>query len=130
MNEMVEKARNYGYCETISGRKLFLPGMKSSNKRLVSEAERVAVNMPIQGSAADVIKIAMSNIHAKIKDNPDIKMIIQVHDELVFEVKKTALDKMKELIKEEMENALPEEYSKIVKLSVDIGVGDNWLQAH
>lgn len=130
MNKMVKKAKTYGYCETISGRKLFLPGIKSSNKRLISEAERVAVNMPIQGSAADVIKIAMTNLHNKIKDNPDIKMIIQVHDELVFEVKKKVLEDMKALIKEEMEGALPEEYSKIVKLSVDIGIGANWLQAH
>ncbi|MFA7082324.1 MAG: DNA polymerase I [Bacteroidales bacterium] len=130
MSDMVTKAKSHGYCETISGRRLFLPGINSSNKRFVSEAERVAVNMPIQGSAADVIKIAMNNLHAKIKDNPDIKMIIQVHDELVFEVKKSALEEMKALIKQVMESALPQEYSKIVKLSVDIGVGDNWLQAH
>ncbi len=130
MNNMVKKAKTYGYCETISGRKLFLPGIKSTNKRIVSESERVAVNMPIQGSAADVIKIAMTNLHNRIKDNPQIKMIIQVHDELVFEVKKAALEEMKAIIKEEMESALPQEYSKIVKLSVDIGVGDNWLQAH
>ncbi|MBI9032117.1 DNA polymerase I [bacterium] len=130
MNTMVKKAKSLGYCETISGRKLFLPGIRSSNQRLISEAERVAVNMPIQGSAADVIKIAMNNLHAKIKDNPDIKMIIQVHDELVFEVKKSSLDEMKKLIKNEMENALPHEYSKVVKLLVDIGIGNNWLQAH
>ena len=130
MNEMVMKAKSLGYCETISGRRLFLPAINSSNNRLSSEAERVAVNMPIQGSAADVIKIAMNNLHAKIKDNPNIKMIIQVHDELVFEVKKTALEEMRTLIKSEMEKALPQEYSKIVKLSVDIGVGDNWLEAH
>jgi len=130
MNTMVKKAKSLGYCETISGRKLFLPGIRSSNQRLISEAERVAVNMPIQGSAADVIKIAMNNLHAKIKDNPDIKMIIQVHDELVFEVKKSSLDEMKKLIKNEMENALPHDYSKVVKLLVDIGIGNNWLEAH
>lgn len=130
MNDMIIKAKSHGYCETISGRKLFLPAINSSNKRAVSEAERVAVNMPIQGSAADIIKIAMNNLHAKIQDNPDIKMIIQVHDELVFEVKKSALEEMKALIKVEMESALPSEYRKIVQLSVDIGVGDNWLEAH
>ncbi len=130
MTTMVKKAKSLGYCETISGRKLFLPGIRSSNQRLISEAERVAVNMPIQGSAADVIKIAMNNLHAKIKDNPDIKMIIQVHDELVFEVKKSSLDEMKKLIKNEMENALPHDYSKVVKLLVDIGIGSNWLEAH
>ena len=130
MNDMVVKAKSQGYCETISGRRLFLPAINSNNKRAVSEAERVAVNMPIQGSAADIIKIAMNNLHAKIKDNHDIKMIIQVHDELVFEVKKSALDDMKALIKQEMESALPSEYSKVVKLLVDIGVGENWLEAH
>ncbi len=130
MNDMVLKAKSLGYCETISGRRLFLPAINSNNKRAISEAERVAVNMPIQGSAADIIKIAMNNLHAKIKDNPDIKMIIQVHDELVFEVKKTALEEMKALIKTEMEGALSQEYSNIVKLLVDIGLGENWLQAH
>lgn len=130
MNDMVLKAKSLGYCETISGRILFLPGIQTNNKRLISEAERVAVNMPIQGSAADIIKIAMNNIAVRIKDNPDVKMIIQVHDELVFEVKKSAVAEISALIKEEMESALPKEYRDIVKLSVDIGMGDNWLQAH
>lgn len=130
MNDMVLKAKSLGYCETISGRRLFLPAINSSNKRASSEAERVAVNMPIQGSAADIIKIAMNKLNDKIKDNLDVKMIIQVHDELVFEVKKSAVDEISALIKQEMEGALAKEYSNVVKLLVDIGIGDNWLQAH
>ena len=130
MDNMVLKAKSEGFCETISGRRLYLPAINSGNKRDSSEAERVAVNMPIQGSAADIIKIAMNKVHAKIKNRTDVKMIIQVHDELVFEVKQASLEEISLLIKQEMENSLPQEYSQIVKLSVDIGTGKNWLKAH
>jgi DNA polymerase-1 len=130
IQKSIEEATRKGYAETIFGRKLFLPGLSSSNRRYVSEAARVATNMPIQGSAADIIKIAMINLHEKINENDDIKMIMQVHDELVFEVKKDKLEEAKELIKTEMENALPEEFSDIVQLVVDIGIGDNWFEAH
>ena len=130
INSGLEKAKENGYVSTIFGRKLYLPGLNSKKKRDVQEAERIATNMPIQGSAADIIKIAMINLHEKLKDNPDIKMIIQVHDELVFEVKKTKVDFAKELIINEMENALPKEYSDIVRLVVDVGTGDNWYEAH
>ncbi len=130
MNRMVLKAKENGYCETISNRRLFLPGINSSNKRLISEAERVAVNMPIQGSAADIIKIAMNKLHTRFENRNDVKMIIQVHDELVFEVKEESKDEIIAIIKEEMEGALPEQYSKIVKMSVDVGIGENWLEAH
>lgn len=130
IQKSIENATRKGYAETIFGRKLFLPGLNSSNRRFVSEAARVATNMPIQGSAADIIKIAMINLHEKIKDNNDIKMIMQVHDELVFEVKKSKLEEAKKLIKTEMENALPNEFSNIVPLVVDIGIGENWFEAH
>lgn len=130
MDEMVLKAKSEGFCETISGRRLYLPAINGRNKRASSEAERIAVNMPIQGSAADIIKIAMNRVHEKIKDRDDVKMIIQVHDELVFEVKKSSLEEVSQLIKYEMENSLSKEYSKIVKLNVDLGSGDNWLEAH
>lgn len=130
MDKMVLKAKSEGFCETISGRRLYLPAINSGNKRDSSEAERVAVNMPIQGSAADIIKIAMNKVHAKIKNRTDVKMIIQVHDELVFEVKEASLEEISLLIKQEMEDSLPQEYSQIVKLSVDIGTGKNWLEAH
>ena len=86
--------------------------------------------MPIQGTAADIIKIAMIRLHEIFKDNDKVKMIIQVHDELVFEVENTYLDEAKKIIKETMENALPEKYSDIVKLLVEVGVGSNWAEAH
>ena len=130
INESLEKAKETGFVSTIFGRKLFLPGLNSKNKRDVQETERVATNMPIQGSAADIIKIAMINLHQKLKNIPEIKMIIQVHDELVFEVKKDKLDSAKKLIISEMENALPKEYSDIVPLVVDIGIGKDWFDAH
>ncbi len=130
IKKSIETATRKGYAETIFGRKLYLPELSSSNRQRVSEAARVATNMPIQGSAADIIKIAMINLHEKIKDNDDIEMIMQVHDELVFEVKKSKLEVAKKLIKTEMEKALPEEYSKIVPLEVDIGIGKNWFEAH
>ena len=126
----IETATRKGYAETIFGRKLYLPELSSSNRQRVSEAARVATNMPIQGSAADIIKIAMINLHEKIKENDGIKMIMQVHDELVFEVRKDKLEEAKKLIKIEMENALPREYADIVPLVVDIGIGDNWFEAH
>jgi len=130
LNSEVEKARKTGFVSTIFGRKLYLPEIKSSNKMKASGAERVAVNMPIQGSAADIIKIAMINIHKKIKDNPDIKMIIQVHDELVFEIKKDRLEDAKRLIISEMANTLPKKYSNIIPIKVDVGIGENWFDAH
>jgi DNA polymerase-1 len=130
LEESVAKAKKFGYAETIFGRKLALPDIYNKNKMLQSEAERVAVNMPIQGSAADIIKIAMIHLHEKLKGNPAIKMIIQVHDELVFEVAHNELEKAKTLIRTEMENALPEEYRKLTPLVVDIGTGKNWFEAH
>ncbi|MDO9576995.1 MAG: DNA polymerase I [Candidatus Cloacimonadales bacterium] len=130
IRESIESAKRKGYAETIFGRKLYLPELNSSNKMRMSEASRVATNMPIQGSAADIIKIAMINLHEKIKDDIDIKMIMQVHDELVFEVKKDKLEEAKKLIRTEMTNALPREYAEVVPLEVDIGIGDNWFEAH
>ena len=130
MSNSVLKAKVNGFCETISGRRLILSGIASTNKRLVGDSERVAVNMPIQGSAADVIKIAMVNLYSKLQGRDDVKMIIQVHDELVFEVKESSSKEIIEIIRSEMESALPEEYRKIVKMSVDIGVGKDWLEAH
>lgn len=126
----VQKAKENGYASTILGRKLPLPGLHSKNKRLVAEAERLATNMPIQGSAADIIKIAMINLYEKLKERDDINMLIQVHDELVFEIDKSKLKELEKVISTEMEAALPEEYAKIVPLSVDIGTGKNWFEAH
>ncbi|MDD3501864.1 MAG: DNA polymerase I, partial [Candidatus Cloacimonetes bacterium] len=125
-----EFARQNMYVETIFGRQLPLVNIHSSNPMLKSEAERVAVNMPIQGTAADIIKIAMINLHDRFKDDSKIKMTIQVHDELVFEIDKTCVEEYSTIIKEIMENALPKEYQDKIKLLVDIGVGKNWDEAH
>ena len=130
LNDGIEKAQKEGYVSTVFGRKLFLPEINSSNKMVAKGAERVATNMPIQGSAADIIKIAMINLTEKFKNNDEIKMIIQVHDELVFEIKKDKLEFAEKIIIDEMEQALPVEFANIIHLKVDVGVGKNWFEAH
>ncbi len=127
IDEQIKKARDKGYAETMLGRRLQLPGLRSSNQRIRSEAERVAINMPIQGSAADIIKIAMIEIHRKLSEYP---MIIQVHDELVFEIEKDKVEEATKQIRELMENALPKAFKGIVPLLVDFSSGENWLEAH
>lgn len=124
------EARQKRYCSTIFGRRLYLKNINNSNQGLRAEAERVAVNMPIQGSAADLIKIAMIDIHEKIREEKRIRMILQVHDELVFEVHKDFLDKAETLVRKAMEDALPEKYRETVALKTDISHGDNWFEAH
>jgi DNA polymerase-1 len=131
LDRCVALARQNQYCETIFGRRLYLPYINSSNNRLKSEAERIAVNMPIQGTAADLIKIAMINIYKRIKDrDQSIRMILQVHDELVFEVRKDVLDEARELIISEMEAALPEKYRDQIELKAELGYGRSWYDAH
>ena len=120
-------AREHGYVETILHRKRYLKDINSRNAIVRGAAERNAVNAPIQGSAADIIKLAMINIYNRFeKENLKSKMLLQVHDELVFDVHKNELECIKPLIKEEMENA----YCMEVPLVVDIGEGMNWLEAH
>lgn len=120
-------AREHGYVETILHRKRYLKDINSRNAIVRGAAERNAVNAPIQGSAADIIKLAMINIYNRFeKENLKSKMLLQVHDELVFDVHKDELECIKPMIKEEMENA----YSMEVPLVVDIGEGMNWLEAH
>ncbi len=127
MSEQVDFARDNGYVQTISGRRRYLKDINSGNAIVRGAAERNAVNAPIQGSAADVIKIAMINIYNKLKEgNYKTKMLLQVHDELVFDVYKEELDIIQPLIKSEMENA----YQMAVPLDVEIGLGNNWLEAH
>ncbi|WP_419213751.1 DNA polymerase I [Maribacter sp. X9] len=127
MSEQVDFARENGYVQTVLGRRRYLKDINGSNAIVRGAAERNAVNAPIQGSAADIIKIAMINIHKKLEDgNYKSKMLLQVHDELVFDVFKPELDELKTLIKSEMENA----YKLDVPLDVEVGVGDNWLVAH
>ena len=127
MSNQVDFARENGYVETISGRRRYLKDINSANAIVRGGAERNAVNAPIQGSAADIIKIAMINIHKKLtSENWKSKMLLQVHDELVFDVHNSELEKIQPMIKHEMENA----FKMAVPLEVEIGLGKNWLAAH
>jgi len=123
-------ARQRRYAETLFGRRLYLPYINSSNNRLKSESERVALNMPIQGTAADLIKFAMIDIHDKIRDDADIHLVLQVHDELVFEVRTTSVERAAKLITEAMAAALPEQYRPLITLEVETGWGKSWFEAH
>ena len=123
----VNKAKDNGYVETIFGRKRYLSDINSANSVVRAFAERNAVNAPIQGSAADIIKIAMVNIDRRFVDeNIKSQMILQVHDELNFNVLESELEKVKEIVIDEMQNA----YKLRVPLIADYGVGKNWLEAH
>lgn len=127
MSELVDFARENGYVQTVLGRRRYLTGINGSNAIVRGAAERNAVNAPIQGSAADIIKIAMINIFQKISEEKfKSKMLLQVHDELVFDVYKPELETLQKLIKEEMENA----FKLAVPLDVEVGLGENWLEAH
>ena len=127
MAEQVHKARQLGYVETILGRKRHLKDINSNNFVVKGHAERNAVNAPIQGSAADIIKIAMINIDQKLEQEKlETKMLLQVHDELVFEAPVSEIETATNLIKSEMENAVETK----VPLLVEVGIGDNWLEAH
>jgi DNA polymerase-1 len=127
MQEQVDLARELGYVQTVLGRRRYLKDINSQNAMVRGGAERNAVNAPIQGSAADIIKIAMINIHKKlIEENWKSKMLLQVHDELVFDVHNSELEKIQPMIKYEMENA----FILAVPLEVEMGSGKNWLEAH
>ncbi|MDD7885609.1 DNA polymerase I [Flavivirga sp. 57AJ16] len=127
ISEQVDFARDHGYVQTVLGRRRYLKDINSRNAVVRGAAERNAVNAPIQGSAADIIKIAMINIYNKLSaGNYKSKMLLQVHDELVFDVYKPELETIKSLVKTEMENA----YTLSVPLDVDLDIGDNWLEAH
>ncbi len=127
INDTISKARTDGYVSTLLGRRRYLPDLRSANQNIRSNAERQAINMPIQGTAADMIKLAMVNIDDTIrKKRLASLMILQVHDELVFEVKKTEEDNMKALVEKQMRDAL----KLSVPVEVEIGVGKNWLEAH
>lgn len=128
MDKTVEFAREHGYVETLLGRKRTLRDINSKNGMAKSGAERVAINTPIQGTAADMIKIAMINIHAEMgRLNFKSKMVLQVHDELVFDVYKPELESLKAMVIEKMKSAIPD---LNVPILVEAGVGENWLQAH
>lgn len=128
MNETVESARNKGYVMTYMGRKRVLRDIDSKNSLIRSNAERIAINTPIQGTAADLIKMAMIKIHSRLfNEGFQSKMILQVHDELVFDVLKSEKAKVEELVLYEMKHAIPN-----LKVPIDVGIGhgENWLEAH
>lgn len=126
IENQINMAREQGFVETILGRRRYLKDINSRNAIVKGHAERNAINAPIQGSAADIIKIAMINLHEKIKNEFEAKMLLQVHDELIFDVPKSELNTIKPIIKEIMESAI----KLSIPLVVDIGVGENWLEAH
>jgi len=127
IEDQKEFAREHGYVETVMGRRRYLKDIRARNHMVRSAAERNAVNAPIQGSAADIIKKAMINIQQKLEEgNYKSKMLLQVHDELVFDIHKEELEELKLMIKQEMENA----HALDVPLVVDLGIGQNWLEAH
>ena len=126
MHDIREKAKAQGYVETLFGRRLYLPDINSSNGMRRKAAERVAINAPMQGTAADIIKRAMIQLDQKLQNDPNIAMIMQVHDELVFEVRSEKVAFYSELIKTQMESAA----DLVVPLIVDVGQGTNWDEAH
>ena len=126
MQDIREKAKAQGYVETLFGRRLYLPDINSSNGMRRKAAERVAINAPMQGTAADIIKRAMIQLDQKLQNDPDIAMIMQVHDELVFEVRSEKVAFYSGLIKTQMESAA----DLVVPLIVEVGQGTNWDEAH
>jgi DNA polymerase-1 len=127
MDDSIRKARDVGYVTTMFGRKRYLADILSRNQVVRGNAERNAINAPIQGSAADIIKIAMIRIYDRMKSEKFIsKMILQVHDELIFEVLNAELDKLRDLVIFEMSNAVKLD----IPLKVDSGTGNNWFEAH
>lgn len=126
MDNARSAARQQGYAETLLGRRLYIPDINSKNQQRRNAAERLAINAPMQGSAADIIKLAMLAIDRELGDNPDCRLIMQVHDELVFEVRQEAAPQYSDIIRRHMENA----HALSVPLIVDIGIGSNWDEAH
>jgi len=127
MTDSVKNAQKKGFAETLYGRRRFLANINSSNRVVRQFEERVAINMPIQGTAADMIKIAMIKIFNELeKRKSKTKMILQVHDELVFDAHKNEIDELLPVIKNLMETALPLN----VPIVIETGIGNNWLDAH
>ena len=127
MDESIERARERGYVETAFGRRRYLPDIASRNATVRGYAERNAINAPIQGTAADIIKVAMVRIYERMKaEGLRSKMVLQVHDELNFSVVPEERERMEALVIREMEGA----FAMSVPLKADCGWGDNWLEAH
>jgi DNA polymerase-1 len=127
MDETLEKARQQGYVETLMGHRMYVPDINSSNGMRKAYAERTAVNAPLQGSAADIIKVAMITLHKRLKiEAPEANMTLQVHDELIVECPLNQTETVTQIMRDEMEGA-----AKLrVPLVVDIGTGSSWFEAH
>lgn len=127
MDEMIGYCRTHGYIKTMMGRRRYLPDITSANNTVRAQAERIAINAPMQGTAADIIKVAMVKIHREIRQQGlRSRLLLQVHDELVFDAHNEEVDALKALVRDRMQGAL----ELAVPLVVDIGVGKNWLDAH
>jgi DNA polymerase-1 len=127
MDDTIAFARKRGYVETVTGRRRYIRDINSSNSTVRGAAERTAINAPIQGTAADMIKLAMVNIHRELNQRKlKTKMLLQVHDELVLDLYKSEEKEVRELVEEKMKTAIPLE----VPIEVETGVGENWLEAH
>jgi DNA polymerase-1 len=127
MQATIARCREQGYVETMCGRRRWIPDINNSNRQVREFAERIAINTPVQGSAADMIKLAMIRIAGRLKEEKfAARMLLQVHDELVFETPESESEKLEKLIREEMSSALPLR----VPVVVDVGSGANWLKAH
>jgi len=122
IDQTIEFTKKEGYCETLFGRRRYIPELNSHNFQLRSAGERMAINHPIQGTAADLIKMAMIEVNNKIKNNPDVRLILQVHDELVLEVKKGAEEKIGQIVKETMEGVV----KLRVPVKVEVNTGHSW----
>jgi DNA polymerase-1 len=127
INDTIARSRQQGFVSTLLGRRRYIPDINSRNQNIRQNAERQSINMPIQGTAADMIKLAMIKIDAALRENNFLSaMVLQVHDELVFEVQESELDMVKKIVSENMRNALPLN----VPVEVELGAGSNWLDAH
>ena len=129
MDNIIQSTREKLYAETICGRRRYFKDINNTNHNIRAQDERAAINLPIQGSASDMIKIAMISVHNYLKSNPsiDAKMLLQVHDELLFEVHKNHLDELTRNVKNLMQNALTLDR---VPILVETGSGENWYLAH
>ncbi|HUR47275.1 MAG TPA: DNA polymerase, partial [Candidatus Saccharimonadales bacterium] len=127
MDDTIEFARKHGYVETVTGRRRYIRDIREANASVRGSAERNAINAPIQGSAADMIKLAMSSIHRELRrQRLRTRMLLQVHDELVFDLYKPEKEVVMPLVEEKMRNAIPLD----VPIEVEMGVGKTWLEAH
>ena len=127
MKDCIAHAKDTGYVETLFGRRRALPELASSNFQVRASGERMARNTPIQGTAADIIKLAMVHVWQRLRDEKlQARLLLQVHDELIVEAPEEEIDEVKRILKEEMENVV--HYS--VPLTTEVGVGKTWLEAH